>query len=79
MNAEKFPTTYNDVEFCLRVSGYGLMHIVDGTSIVQHSGRGTREPDLDFPTEPAILKSVHNVDELANGYTLYDFGGLRVF
>jgi GT2 family glycosyltransferase len=79
MDTDRFPTTYNDVEFCLRASSHGLIHIVDGLSIVQHSGRGTREPDLDFPTDPAILKSIHNIDELANGYTLYDFGGLRVF
>lgn len=76
---KELSVTYSDVEMCLKISNYGLIHIADGLSIVQHADKGVNSPCLECPVEPALLKNVQNVDDLANGYVLYDFGGLRVF
>ncbi len=79
LNEVDFPTNYNDVDFCLRASRLQLLHVALGDCIVEHSGRGSREPDLDFPVNPLILKSLENVNELSDGYSTYNFGNTLIF
>ena len=56
-----------------------LLNVALGDFMVENSGRGSREPDLDFPVNPAILKSLENVNELSDGYSTYNFGNTLIF
>jgi GT2 family glycosyltransferase len=65
LDAEAFPTNYNDVDFCIRASARGLRHVAVGSAVVEHSGRGSREMDLDLPIDSRIQERIGNFAELA--------------
>ncbi len=56
LDAEAFPTNYNDVDFCCRALQRGYRHISIGRAVVEHVGRGSREMDLDLPVDQRLLE-----------------------
>lgn len=63
-----FPTDYNDVDFCLRALGQHYRHIVIGNALIGHTGRGSREMNLDLPINQKIIERLPLLSELINNF-----------
>lgn len=66
LDAEAFPTNYNDVDFCCRALQQGYRHVSVGAAVVEHVGRGSREMDLDLPIDQRILDRCPPLARLAS-------------
>lgn len=64
LDSEAFPTNYNDVDFCFRASNAGYRHVVVGSEILEHTGRGSREFDQDLPVDPRLVERAPRLDQL---------------
>jgi GT2 family glycosyltransferase len=65
LDADAFPTNYNDVDFSFRALNAGYRHVVLGSEIVEHVGRGSREADQDLPIDQRIVERAPRLDLLA--------------
>ncbi|HSW07419.1 DUF4214 domain-containing protein [Aquabacterium sp.] len=66
LDAQAFPTNYNDVDFCCRALQQGYRHVSIGAAVVEHVGRGSREMDLDLPIDQRILERCPPLAQLAS-------------
>ncbi len=65
-----FPTDYNDVDFCMRALDLGYQHVALGDLLVSHSGRGSREMNLDLPIHPKIMERLPDLAVLQSQFML---------
>lgn len=65
LDADAFPTNYNDVDFSFRALNAGYRHVVVGSEIVEHVGRGSREADQDLPIDQRIIERAPRLELLA--------------
>ena len=63
-----FPADYNDVDFCLRAMGGHYRHIVIGNALIGHTGRGSREMNLDLPINQKIIERLPVLSSLINNF-----------
>ncbi len=60
-----FPTNYNDIDFSFRAVNAGYRHVVIGSEVVEHVGRGSREADQDLPIDQRIVERAPRLEVLA--------------
>jgi GT2 family glycosyltransferase len=65
LDADVFPISYNDVDFCLRASSAGFRHIVVGAAVVDHVAHGSREIDLDLPIDQSIMDRMPSIARMS--------------
>jgi len=71
LDSEAFPTSFNDVDFCVRASIARYRHIVIGSEIVEHMAHGSRDFEFDLPVDRRILErmsSLASLTEIGFGY-----------
>jgi GT2 family glycosyltransferase len=64
LDSVAFPTSYNDIDFSFRALQAGYRHVVIGSEIVEHVGRGSREADQDLPIDQRIIERAPRLDVL---------------
>jgi GT2 family glycosyltransferase len=65
-----FQTDYNDVDFCLRAMGKNYRHVIIGDALISHSGRGTREMNLDLPINQRIIERLPILSTLVSNFDI---------
>jgi GT2 family glycosyltransferase len=65
LDSVAFPTNYNDIDFSFRATNAGYRHVVVGSEIVEHVGRGSREADQDLPIDQRIIERAPRLGLLA--------------
>jgi GT2 family glycosyltransferase len=68
-----FPTDYNDVDFCVRTAGLGYRHVIIGSVLIGHSGRGSREMNLDLPINQRIIERLPLLSTLVDNFDILSF------
>lgn len=70
LDEQEFPTDYNDVDFCLRATNAGYIHVTMGSSLISHNGRGSREMNLDLPINPALISRTPALATLLQSFSV---------
>jgi GT2 family glycosyltransferase len=65
LDGDAFPTNYNDIDFSFRATHAGFRHVVIGSEVIEHMGRGSREADQDLPIDQRIIERAPQLSVLA--------------
>ena len=69
----------NGVDFCLSAAARGLSHIALGRCVIELAHPVDHDTDLQPPTDSMRLRSLMNADEMAQTFSVYAYGDMRIF